>query len=347
MDILDILRRGLEALPGGDFEKGLRAVIRHIEMAVCHLEGGQSEGDPRLFTDAVYRCNQAYEGSIKEIYRVASGKDPAKIKTAKIEEYLEKESGVRQRIIAQLNRYRQEWRNPSTHDYTLDFDENEAFLAIVNIVAFAKLAIGQIGSMLAFKEAQEASETIGAEMEPKGYKRGLPLAQSAAIGTAVWLADPPTTIRSADHPVSENAVASSVAGFLSGSEARDISTELERKISEDPPVYADLFLRSGGQTVVAEFKQASAGLSAFDRALETIGRHLDYSGADAGLVALYSPSAAVDYAVAEGHLDNDKSIHFVLPRNMLDLAIAKRPKLRLDVLPLTFEGDGTVKESMP
>jgi len=47
-----------------------------------------------------------------------------------------------------MSRYREDYRNPSTHDYKLDFDENEALLAILSVCAFAKLLVARMKSQL-------------------------------------------------------------------------------------------------------------------------------------------------------------------------------------------------------
>ena len=52
--------------------------------------------------------------------------------------------------LAQFTNYRQEWRNPSTHDYTLDFDEDEALIAFVSVTVFAIVLCDQIGGKLAY-----------------------------------------------------------------------------------------------------------------------------------------------------------------------------------------------------
>jgi hypothetical protein len=70
MDLQKILREKIDALPDGLHMKGLRSVKLHIDNAAKHFERGHRESDQSLFTDAIYRCNQAFEGSIKEAYCV-------------------------------------------------------------------------------------------------------------------------------------------------------------------------------------------------------------------------------------------------------------------------------------
>lgn len=153
MDLVKLLEDAVQALPPGDYSVGLNAIVRHVKAAIRHLDRDQQH-DPDTCTDAIYRMNQAYEGSLKEAYRVLAAKDPSGLTPSQIEGYLENNNIVRPRVLTQLTRYRQDYRNPSTHDYKLDFDQDEALLAIVSVCGFAKLLINQINSKLAAEAAQ-------------------------------------------------------------------------------------------------------------------------------------------------------------------------------------------------
>ncbi|GDY36273.1 hypothetical protein [Acidovorax sp. NB1] len=158
MDIVELLRKKIATLDDGDYILELRAVQLHIETAFRHLSRGQETSDDTAFTDAIYRTNQAFEGSIKEAYRVLAGQDPARKRPFDIENYLETEGVFRPRVLSQFTNYRTEWRNPSAHDYKLDFDESESFLAIVSVTAFACVLIDQISERLAFEKAKAEAE---------------------------------------------------------------------------------------------------------------------------------------------------------------------------------------------
>jgi hypothetical protein len=149
VDLVKILDGAIHRLPGGDHTLGLRAVKRHIAAAIRHFDR-EDNGDLDSFTDAIYRTNQAFEGGLKEAYRVLTGKDPAKLTPYQIENYLEENRIIRPRALKQLTRYREDYRNPSVHDYKLDFDADEALLAIVSVCAFTKLLLNQISARLAF-----------------------------------------------------------------------------------------------------------------------------------------------------------------------------------------------------
>lgn len=153
MDIVKILRDSIERVPLGEHSTGLRAIMRHAVSAVRHFDR-TDEGDTDSFTDAIYRTNQVFEGSLKEAYRVLADEDPAKLTINEIESYFEKNDVVRTRVLTQLTRYRQDYRNPSTHDYKLDFDQNEALLAILSVCAFSKLLVDKIIQRLAYNSAK-------------------------------------------------------------------------------------------------------------------------------------------------------------------------------------------------
>ena len=89
MDLVDTLRKKIDVLEDGEYVPGLKAVLLHIETAFRHLSRGQETDDDTAFTDAIYRTNQAFEGSVKEAYRVLAGHDPAKKRPFDIENYLE------------------------------------------------------------------------------------------------------------------------------------------------------------------------------------------------------------------------------------------------------------------
>lgn len=157
VDIVRVLDEKIERLPLGDYTKGLKAVRLHIDAAIGHLRRGEVDGDTGAFTDAIYRCNQAFEGSVKEAYRVLANKPPEKLTPAKIEAFLSSGDVLRKRVLDQFTNYRTEWRNPSTHDYMLDFDENEALLAIVSVTVFAAVLCDQMDTKIAADLAQQSA----------------------------------------------------------------------------------------------------------------------------------------------------------------------------------------------
>lgn len=143
MDIAEKLRLAVKELPEGDHTPGLTAIVRHVEAAIRHYDRADKAGDEDAYTDCIYRTNQVYEGSLKEAFRILSGEPPKKT-LFEIEKYFDGDNKIRSRVLKQMSRYREDYRNPSTHDYKLDFDENEAMLAILSVSAFAKLLVTQM-----------------------------------------------------------------------------------------------------------------------------------------------------------------------------------------------------------
>jgi hypothetical protein len=248
MNLLEILSSRINGLPDGDYTQGLKAVLQHIEVAVRHLERGQREADDTSFTDAIYRTNQAFEGSLKEAFRVLAAKDPAGESPLNIENYLQGQNVLRQRVLAQLTNYRREWRNPSTHDYRLDFDEDEALLAIVTVSAFAVVLIDQITERVSFEQAK----TVAAEHpSPSPSTQSLLERVSALIEQFITQFNQTHAGR---DDIREVEVIGSLSGFLS-------STAPELQIQYDPILSEsgsrpDFLITFGDERLILEVKRS-------------------------------------------------------------------------------------------
>ncbi len=144
MDLIAELNTKISSLKEGEYILGLKAVVRHIEAGFSHIARAKQTGDTSAYTDAVFRANQAFEGSIKEAYRVLANKNPAHKTIHEIETFLEENEIVKERVRSLFTNYRQDWRNPSTHDYRLQFDETEGFLACLSVASFAYILIDRI-----------------------------------------------------------------------------------------------------------------------------------------------------------------------------------------------------------
>lgn len=118
----------------------------------------------------IYRSNQAYEGALKESYKVLAVKteeDVSKKTPNDIEKYFEVNDIFRARVLQLFKNYRQEWRNESTHDFNLFFDESEAFIALTSVSSFVYLLLIQIQEEIARqtkkKKLAEAEEKENVE----------------------------------------------------------------------------------------------------------------------------------------------------------------------------------------
>jgi hypothetical protein len=246
MDLIEILRHRIESLAAGEYIIGLRAVLQHIVVAANHLARGQSSGDDTAFTDAIYRTNQAFEGSLKEAYRVLADRDPAAIRPFDIENFLQTQNVLRSRVLAQFSTYRKAWRNPSTHDYRLDFDEDEALLAIVSVSAFAIVLIDQISERISFTDAQAKVQMS------TPIKVAVPLADQIAevLHTFQWQRPPSDT----NEPPRQSDLIGAIAGFLSATLAgAHVQTDIQMGTEQSDRV--DLMVSHGNERAIVEIKR--------------------------------------------------------------------------------------------
>lgn len=298
-----IIKSVVDSLPESAHSLGLRSVLRHIDAAIAHLVRGQESLDDGAFTDAIYRTNQAFEGSVKEAYRVLANKDPAKLSPATIESYLEKGKFLRERVLIQLRRYRQEWRNPSTHDYNLDFDEDEAFLAIVSVSAFAKVLIDQIAQSLAFAEAAAVAEPVAAAAEAQ-----------LSVPSAVLAAIQSISSRDISSPSAQRMevqIVGALAGHLSKIEAFEIS--LEPGVTEGGRVLRpDMLIRYQGEEWVVELKPNRRRTAARSYAMSQVLTYMSAAKTDNGILLLYEPGAA-EYRIEQAIQGGGTALTIIAP----------------------------------
>lgn len=247
MNLLEQLTARIDALPQGAHSLGLRAVLQHVQVAMSHLSRGQKSGDETAFTDAIYRCNQAFEGSLKEAYLVLAGKDPAKLRPYDIENHFQTAKLLRPRVLSQFTTYRTEWRNPSAHDYQLDFDEDEALLAIVSVSVFAIVLVDQIAEKLGFISAKEAAVVAP---QPVSVAGSLPDAVVAALRAFVY--EPPK--QTEDQAATRGHEIGALAGYLTATlPGATVETEKILLKGEASPV--DLLVTRGPDRVIIELRR--------------------------------------------------------------------------------------------
>jgi len=246
MDIIDLLEKRIINLPKGEYSSGIEAVLQHIKTAVRHFENGKN--DDTLFTDAIYRTNQAFEGSLKEAYRVLEGKDPKDIRPYDIENYFVEKGIFKERVLNQFKNYRTEWRNPSTHDYRLNFNEDEALLAIVSVTAFALVLTDQIAEKLSYLNAFESSS----QLKPNNNIDNLADAAASLLLNFKFLRDN----QAADEPPNGYELVGAVAGYLAAMLPPDIDVATGVRIEHGGYfIIADVVLRRGNETVIIEIKR--------------------------------------------------------------------------------------------
>lgn len=309
LNLVDTLRKKIEVLGHGDHTSGLKAVLSHVEVAFRHLARGQYQKDDTAFTDAIYRTNQAFEGSIKEAYRVLAGKDPTKKTPFSIEEYLENKSVFRERVLNQFKTYRTEWRNPSAHDYKLDFDENEAFLAIITVSAFACLLSDQIAEKLSF----ETSKITAASL-PREITRN---AEAATFFDQVSALLLKFVSEEATHLQAGNVTEAQIVGALHGifdAIRPDIEVALDPRLAPDSKYRADLVLTDGNEKIIVEVKRLSRSIS-IAAGREQVERYLEVSGLKKALL-VYVPDKPEAAELLRYHSDQSAGeIGIILPQS--------------------------------
>lgn len=212
--------------------------------------------DETAFTDAIYRTNQAFEGSLKEAYRVLAGKDPNEVRPCDIEKYLK--GKLRPRVLDQFKNYRTEWRNPSAHDYSIDFDEDEALLAIVTVYAFAIVLIDQIAEKLSYEKTHAA-----AEANPPTTGTGPLLRRTVQLLTQ--FASLPGTFGPREAELE-----GAIAGFLSAAMPKASVMTGVRLGNSNRRSEADILIEEAQHKLLVEVKRIKPTLSEIGRVAERV-----------------------------------------------------------------------------
>lgn len=309
MDLQKIIRTNIDALPPGTTKTGLEAVLSHIEAAYRHLARGQSSEEESAFTDAIYRTNQAFEGGVKEAYRTLTEKDPKNTTPFQIEKYLEEEELFPERVLSQFTNYRMNWRNPSTHDYTLSFDETEAFLAIVSVSAFVKLLIDQITQQTAFEEARRdfASDTQHIE----------PIDENCLLDRVASLFDEFVTSywskSSAQQIETEMQLIGAATGYLS-SVAPDLKWTAGHVIRGETTHYIDLLIEDKNDKVIVELKRGkNSALQA--QGIQQLRSYLTAASARNGLLFMFTNQARKYATLDASEPVLDMNLRIIRPNN--------------------------------
>jgi hypothetical protein len=287
MDLVALLRRQVAALPPGPYRPGLEAVVTHVDCAFRHRQRGIDAADDTLFSDAIYRCNHAFEGGLKEAYRVLANKDPNRVTPYEIETYLEKGAVFRERVLKQLTIYRTEWRNPSTHDYTLDFDQSESLLAIVNVAAFTSMVLDQIAEQLAFEQSKEETDKSGTGQAIRMPAQASLQAHLATLIQEFCRSHIPEGADGA--PPTERQLIGALHGFLA-STAPNLIVETEPQLAADKPFRPDLVVRLGPESVVVELKRRFHKAT-YHNAIAQVEHYMLIGGLQNGLL-VFMPSTA-------------------------------------------------------
>lgn len=290
MDILQIIRDKIENLSRKEDSAGIRAVVTHIEIAEKYLNRANIEQDDNLFTDVIYRTNQAFEGILKEAYAILTGMNVSNKRTYDIEQYLSENEVFKERVLDLFTNYRKSWRNKSVHDHHLFFTEQEAFLAIVNVSAFINILLDQIIQKIAYEnEKLEVSKRKSKIKKTISDYQKLTLfskLESLLFLFSEELQDGSEELLS----LSEFELQGKLMGFLSSVET-DMKIETNSKIKlGSQTLRPDLIVEDNRKKIIVELKRTPKRFSAYpenDAAIDQLFSYLLASGIKDGI--LYYP----------------------------------------------------------
>ncbi|MDQ2775032.1 MAG: hypothetical protein M3Y57_08965 [Acidobacteriota bacterium] len=265
---------------------GVKAAIRHVEVAERYLERGRNDDEPDAFNDVIYRCNQAFEGMLKEAYSaIHVGKDVTKLSPNEIEQYFVKSEKLAERVSTLFKNYRQQWRNPSTHDHTILFSEQEAILAIASVSAFSLVLINQIVEQVNFKRQQQETERRREAFQDEwAAVSKKPLAEQTLALLKLFERE---LSQKGEPLASEAELIGRFSGFVAGLKVGiDITTEAKLGAI----LRADLLLRRGDEATIVEVKRRGRGSSSrlAEAAIAQMVRYLSVADAGSGIIYFWS-----------------------------------------------------------
>lgn len=306
MDLLEIVKSKVKTFEGSSFKLGIDAVVHHIEISESHFHQAKSSGE-HLFTDVIYRTNQAFEGALKEAYRVIKNENPERKSPFEIEKYFEESNSLKPRVLSQFSNYRTEWRNKSTHDYQLFFSPQEALLAIVSVTAFFNILLDQMIEKISFDEEKEKLNRELVPTKTNDTKYVSLDFMNQCIELLNSFSKELKDNSSGNTQITEHELSGKIAAFIS-------SLDPSIEIFADHPIgdgylRADFLLRKGGDSVVLELKNPTQEY--FRRALrakEQLRRYMIDGSVRNGIV--YAPvlrssaKTEIEYEIIESPIGN-------------------------------------------
>lgn len=307
MDTIKLIKKQIEQINKSEESIFLDSVVIHLERAEFYYELG--ENDSYYFNDVIYRTNQAFEGGLKEAYKVLAEKsqsETTKETPFKIEKYFEENNIFRERVLELFRNYRNEWRNKSTHDYKLFFDRNEAFIAISNVSSFTYLLMNQIIEKIAFEK--ERKNLIKSKKTTLKLKEGMKVARGLFDIMTLTLSD----IIDFSELKNDNVSESELMGFL---KANINSFLIQAEIEDDKKLKnnlrPDLLIRYAGDELILEVKRFSKHLHK-EPLISQLFTYLKHSGIKNGIALALNTSADFKKMNIEEHIIEHEGEKFTI-----------------------------------
>lgn len=170
----------------------------------------------------------------------------------------------------------------SPHDYKLDFDEDEAFLAIVSVSAFTKVLVDQIVEALSYAQVSKDLQSRGHPISEANIQTN-PLEERIvqrllAFANAYISSVPELNLNSERHLVG------AIAAFINKEEP-SANVNVEQRIEEEQNrhFFADIVITEGTKAVIMEVKSHDDHEAIQNGALR-LGRYMDALKTNVGIL---------------------------------------------------------------
>lgn len=252
MDILNSVKEQVSLLKKRTNKIDLSDLIMHLDRAEYFYNQGREEEDEHFYTDVIYRTNQAFEGILREGYKILSKQEKKRINTYDIEKYFLTNGILKNRVLQFFTVYRQNWRNESAHDYKLFFSESEALMAITSVTTFAYVLINQILEALAYQTELTADlDTL--ELSKIANDESIELDEKLIALIKLFIANNEELIDKNDYK--EYEFVGLFTGFLDSLNRNSLKVIREPKLGTDSFVNRpDLLIEEKNEKAIVEFK---------------------------------------------------------------------------------------------
>jgi hypothetical protein len=277
-----------------------------LDRAEIYYQSGKK--DAHYYNDVVYRTNQAFEGALKEAYKVLGGKTDEETtrKTPNdIEKYFKENNVFKERVLKLFENYRQEWRNKSTHDYKLVLDEHEAFLALINVSSFVHMLLKQVQEKLAYNEEKAKEPNTQTKTQfAKTKDKKEPLVEKLVKILKIFSSE---TVYSTD--IKEEELMGKLYAFLEKLDP-NLKVHVEPKISinEIISVRPDFMIEYQDEKVIIEVKVKSRQRD-YKAGISQVSRYLQIAKVESGILFIAGPDAEKRQISSSQHtiIENDKA----------------------------------------
>jgi hypothetical protein len=286
MDVLKIIANQIKDLKALESSAFLDQIYNHLERAELYYNNGLIDG--HFFNDVVYRTNQAFEGSIKEAYKVLGEKtdeETLRITPYNIEKFFKENNIFKERVLKLFENYRKEWRNESTHDYSLILDENEAFLALVNVTSFVHLLLKQTQEKVSYNRVFQKPTSASLKQGVEAIKASLSSLSERVISLIKLFNKEELT-----PDLNESQMMGMLYAFLVKSDDSLLVSREPSISNEFINIRPDFIIASQEESIILEVRRLS---HLNDHAsVQQVARYLELTGITKGIVYMFTTNVS-------------------------------------------------------